>query len=92
MDATSLASVWATVALVIFIGLLVWLKVPAAIAKSLDARADKIRNDLDEARKLREEAQQVLAEYQRKRKEAEEEAEKQIGPGPLVAMLTDHEP
>ena len=75
MDATSLASVWATVALVIFIGLLVWLKVPAAIAKSLDARADKIRNDLDEARKLREEAQQVLAEYQRKRKEAVEESE-----------------
>ncbi|MFP1631798.1 F0F1 ATP synthase subunit B [Zhengella sp. ZM62] len=75
MDATSLASVWALVALVIFLGLLVWLKVPAVIAKSLDARADKIRNDLDEARKLREEAQQVLAEYQRKRKEAEEEAE-----------------
>lgn len=75
MDATSLASVWATVALFIFLGLLLWLKVPAAMAKALDARADKIRNDLDEARKLREEAQQVLAEYQRKRKEAEEEAE-----------------
>ena len=75
MDATSLASVWATVALFIFLGLLLWLKVPATMAKSLDARADKIRNDLDEARKLREEAQQVLAEYQRKRKEAEEEAE-----------------
>ena len=75
MDATSLASVWATVALFIFLGLLLWLKVPATMAKSLDARADRIRNDLDEARKLREEAQQVLAEYQRKRKEAEEEAE-----------------
>ncbi|PHP67071.1 ATP F0F1 synthase subunit B [Zhengella mangrovi] len=74
MDATSLASVWATVALFIFIGILLWLKVPSTLAKSLDARADKIRNDLDEARKLREEAQQVLAEYQRKRKEAEEEA------------------
>ena len=61
MDATSLASVWATVALFIFLGLLLWLKVPATMAKSLDARADKIRNDLDEARKLREEAQQVLA-------------------------------
>ncbi len=74
MDATSLASVWATVALFIFLGLAVYLKVPGTIAKALDARADKIRNELEEARKLREEAQQVLAEFQRKRKEAEAEA------------------
>ena len=74
MDATSLASVWATVALFIFIGLVVYLKVPGTIAKALAARADKIRNELEEARKLRDEAQQLLAEYQRKRKEAEAEA------------------
>lgn len=74
MDATSLASVWATVALFIFLGLAVYLKVPGTIGKALDARADKIRNELEEARKLREEAQQVLAEFQRKRKEAEAEA------------------
>ena len=70
MDATF----WALVALVIFIGILVYAKVPAMISKSLDARADRIRNELEEARKLREEAQQLLAEYQRKRKEAEKEA------------------
>jgi F-type H+-transporting ATPase subunit b len=52
----------------------VYLKVPGMVTKSLDERADKIRNELDEARKLREEAQQLLAEYQRKRKEAEQEA------------------
>ncbi len=44
------------------------------MAEGLDARADKIKSDLDEARRLREEAQELLADYQRKRKEAEKEA------------------
>ena len=52
----------------------VYLKVPAMISKSLDERAERIRGELDAARRLREEAQQLLAEYQQKRKEAEEEA------------------
>ena len=68
------ASFWALVSLIIFIGLIVYLKVPGMLTKSLDERADKIRNELDEARRLREEAQQLLAEYQRKRKDAEKEA------------------
>ncbi len=70
MDATF----WATVGLVIFLGLLVYLKVPGVVGKSLDDRADKIRDELEQARRLREEAQQLLAEYQSKRKEAEKEA------------------
>jgi F-type H+-transporting ATPase subunit b len=74
MDATSLATVWATIALLIFIGICIYVKVPAVISKSLDQRADKIRSELDEARKLREEAQSLLAEYQKKRKAAEQEA------------------
>ena len=74
MDATSLATLWATIALFIFLGIVVYLKVPAMMAKALDDRAAKIRNELDEAQRLREEAQQLLAEYQKKRKEAEQEA------------------
>ncbi|MEF0939463.1 F0F1 ATP synthase subunit B [Rhizobium sp. BR 362] len=65
---------FAFVALIIFLGLVVYLKVPGMMAKSLDDRADQIRNDLAEAKRLREEAQHLLAEYQRKRKEAEAEA------------------
>ena len=72
------ASFWALVSLIIFIGLIVYLKVPGMLAKSLDDRADKIRSELDEARRLREEAQQLLAEYQRKRKDAEKEASELI--------------
>lgn len=71
MDATF----WATAALIVFIALIMYLKVPGMITKALDDRADKIRTDLDEARKLREEAQALLAEYQRKRRDAESEAE-----------------
>ena len=70
MDATF----WATVALVIFLGVVFYFKVPAMITKSLDERANRIRAELEEARKLREEAQQLLAEYQRKRKDAEKDA------------------
>ena len=70
MDATF----FALVALVIFLGIIIYAKVPGMITKSLDDRAGRIRNELEEARNLREEAQQLLAEYQRKRKEAEKEA------------------
>ena len=70
MDATF----WAFIGLLIFLAVAVYMKVPGSIGKSLDTRAEKIRAELEEARRLREEAQQLLAEYQRKRKEAEKEA------------------
>ena len=60
---------------ILFILLLVYLKVPGKIAGLLDARADKIRSELDEARRLREEAQTLLASYERKQKEVEGQAE-----------------
>jgi F-type H+-transporting ATPase subunit b len=68
------SSFFALVALVLFFALLTYLKVPGMMAKALDERADKIRDELAEAKRLREEAQHLLAEYQRKRKEAEAEA------------------
>ena len=71
MDATF----WALISLVIFLAVIVYLKVPGKIAEGLDKRADTIRDELDEARRLREEAQALLAEYQRKQREAEAEAE-----------------
>ncbi len=74
MDATSLATLWATIALVIFIALCIYLKVPGMVSGALDKRAERIRNELEEAKRLREEAQALLAEYQKKRKEAEQEA------------------
>ncbi|MCQ2005154.1 F0F1 ATP synthase subunit B [Rhizobium sp. NRK18] len=68
------ATFFAFVAFLIFIIGIVYLKVPGMMAKSLDDRASQIRDELAEAKRLREEAQHLLAEYQRKRKEAEAEA------------------
>ncbi len=74
MDATTQATWWVLASLVIFLGILGYFGVHKTLAKVLDGRAERIRNELDEARELREEAQGVLAELQRKRREAEEEA------------------
>ena len=66
---------WVLASFVLFIGLIVYLKVPGKVAAMLDERAARIARELDEARKLREEAQGLLAEYERKRRDAEKEAE-----------------
>ena len=57
---------------VIFIGVLFYAGAPRMITKMLDERAEKISNDIAEARALREEAQKILADYERKQKEVEE--------------------
>jgi F-type H+-transporting ATPase subunit b len=66
---------WVAVAFAAFVGVIVYLKVPAMITKALDERAERIRRELDEARRLREEAQALYAEYQRKQRNALKEAE-----------------
>ena len=68
------ATFFALVGLVLFFVLIAYLKVPRMLNASLDERADNIRDELAEAKRLREEAQHLLAEYQRKRKEAEADA------------------
>jgi F-type H+-transporting ATPase subunit b len=75
MTPTDWASFWAFMALLVFLGLLVYLKLPARIIGALDARSAKIRSELEDARRLREEAQALLSDYQRRRGEAEAEAE-----------------
>jgi F-type H+-transporting ATPase subunit b len=65
---------WVLVSMVILI-LLVWKPASRAITSSLDERAVRIRSELDEARRLREEAEQLLADYQRQEREAVAEAQ-----------------
>ncbi len=64
-----------TLTTLLFVALLVYLGVPKKIAGLLDARADKIKAELEEARRLREEAQTLLASYEKKQKEVEGLAE-----------------
>jgi F-type H+-transporting ATPase subunit b len=66
---------WVALAFVIFIGVLVKFGVPKMAVSALDSRADRIKQALDEAHRLRSEAQDVLTQYQRKRADAEKEAE-----------------
>lgn len=62
------------IAFLCFVGLLVYLKVPGKVGGMLDDRAAGIRSDLDEARALRDEAKALLASYERKHKEVQEQA------------------
>ena len=66
---------WVAVAFVIFIGVLIYVGVHTKLTDALDTRAARIKAELDEARRLREEAAQLLAAYQNKRGEAEREAQ-----------------
>ncbi len=69
------ATFWVAVCVLAFLALLLWKGAFKAMGNALDERAKTIENQLDEARRLREEAQALLAQYQRKQKEAEEQAE-----------------
>ncbi len=61
-------------AFILFIAVLVYFKVPGLLMGMLDKRADGIRSDLNEAKALREEAQALLASYERKQKEVQGQA------------------
>jgi F-type H+-transporting ATPase subunit b len=69
------ATFWATIALFVFIGVVLYLKVPSMITKALDGRIKDIETELAEAERLRAEAKALLEDYQRRREEAEKEAE-----------------
>lgn len=82
---------WVALSFVVFVGLVLYYGVPAIVTKALDDRADAIRKELDEARKLREEAQALLSDYQRKAREAENEAKSIIEQAKIEAeaLATD---
>lgn len=69
------AEFYVAVAFVLFVAGMLYLKVHKTAAAALDARAESIKAELDEAQRLREEAQHTLAEYQRKQRDALKEAE-----------------
>jgi F-type H+-transporting ATPase subunit b len=68
------AEFWVLLAVVIF-AVAVWKPASRAITGMLDQRSARIQSELEEARKLREEAEQLLAEYRRKEGEATAEAQ-----------------
>ena len=64
------------IAFLVFVGVLIFMKVPSKITGMLDARAAGIKADLDEAKALLEEARALLSSYERKQKEVQEQSER----------------
>src|SRR5690606_11772779 len=75
LDATTAATVWATISLVIFLGICVYFGVPKLITKLLDDHIKNIETELAETERLRSKTKALLAEYESKRENAEKEAE-----------------
>lgn len=73
------------IAFVIFVGVLVYFKVPRIIGNLLDKRADTIRNEIDEAHRLLEEAKTLLAKLEREHKENIEKAKNIINDAELTS-------
>ena len=63
-------------AFIVFIGILLYVKVPSKLGGMLDNRAESIKSELEEAKALREEARALLATYEKKQKEVLEQADR----------------
>ncbi len=79
------AEFWVAVAFVIFVGFAVYMGLHRTILDALDQRGARIKAELDEALRLKEEAQKLLAAYQGKHQEAEREAQAIIGSARIEA-------
>jgi F-type H+-transporting ATPase subunit b len=69
---------WVAVAFVILMGVFAYFGVHSTVLKALDHRSERIKAELDDARRLKEEAAKLLAEYKARRATAEREAQEII--------------
>jgi len=67
-------SFWVALSTTVFVGGVLYTKAHKKVGEMLDARSDEIRKQIDEAKSLRDEAEQMLLDYQRKQRDAEKEA------------------
>jgi len=74
MEFFSQPASWTLVAFIIFIGIAIYLKVPSMVTTLLDEQIERVKKELSDAIDLKEEANSLLAEYQRKKEAAEQEA------------------
>jgi F-type H+-transporting ATPase subunit b len=75
MEAIKEPEFWVAVSFVLFVAVILYVGAHKKVTDALDHRSARIKAELDEARRLRDEAGKLLAEYQRKQGEAEREAE-----------------
>ncbi len=72
------ATFWVTVSFFIFLGILIYFKVPQKIKDLLEANILNIKNQIDEAEKLKEDAKNILTEQERKISNSKNEVERMI--------------
>ncbi len=82
---------WVALAFFALVAILVYMKIPGMIASQLDSRAEKIEADIRDAEKLCEEAQDLLARYERKQREAMNEAEDILENAKVEAKLLEQQ-
>ncbi|MDA9651115.1 hypothetical protein N9T16_00330 [Pelagibacteraceae bacterium] len=75
MEFFSQPASWTLVAFAIFVAIAIYLKAPSMIGKLLDEQIERVKKELSDAIELKEEANTLLAEYERKKEDAEKEAE-----------------
>jgi F-type H+-transporting ATPase subunit b len=75
LELFSEAEFWVAVAFVILMGVFVYIGVPRTVVQALDHRRDRIKAELDDARRLKDEAAKLLAEYKARGAQAEKEAQ-----------------
>jgi len=80
---------WVLVAFIIFVILALVAKAPSMIAKILDSEIERIKNELNDARKLKEDANSLLADYERKVQNAQKEIEKILDQAKTTAKNHD---
>ena len=73
MDFLATPEFWVAVSFFLFLGVIFYFGVHRKLASALDVRAERIKAELEDARRLREEAEAVLADYKRKQKDAVKE-------------------
>ena len=81
------SKLWVAIPLILFFAFILSKGAHKAIGAALDDRSEKIKNELEEARRLREEARALLASFNRKQKEAEEQAEEIVRQARLDAEV-----
>jgi F-type H+-transporting ATPase subunit b len=83
------AELWVAIGLVIFFGILVFAGVPKLVAGQLDAKGARIQSELDEAQRLRAEAEALLAQIRKEKAEAEAQAREMLAAAEADARIME---
>ena len=60
------ATFWVAISFFIFLGILLYFKIPQTVIRTLSEKIEIIKNDIDSAEKLKDEAKNILSDYERK--------------------------